>query len=53
MARESESGAAAAGPYWGSADSFRLLAENAQDFIFRYRVFVTACTLAFPFTLDE
>ena len=38
MARESESGAGAAGPYWGSADSFRLLAENAQDFIFRYRV---------------
>jgi diguanylate cyclase (GGDEF)-like protein/PAS domain S-box-containing protein len=23
---------------WGSADSFRLLAENAPDFIFRYRV---------------
>jgi diguanylate cyclase (GGDEF)-like protein/PAS domain S-box-containing protein len=23
---------------WGSADSFRLLAEHAQDFIFRYRV---------------
>src|SRR3954451_13495683 len=25
-------------PAWGSADSFRLLAEHAQDFIFRYRV---------------
>jgi len=25
-------------PAWGSADSFRLLAEHAQDFIFRYQV---------------
>jgi diguanylate cyclase (GGDEF)-like protein/PAS domain S-box-containing protein len=25
-------------PAWGSADSFRLLAEHAPDFIFRYRV---------------
>src|SRR5437763_12931672 len=25
-------------PAWGSADSFRLLAEHAQDFIFRFRV---------------
>src|SRR4051794_34235689 len=25
-------------PVWGSADSFRLLAEHAQDFIFRYRI---------------
>src|SRR3954453_13262018 len=25
-------------PAWGSADSFRLLAEHAQDFIFRYRI---------------
>jgi len=23
---------------WGSADSFRLLADNAQDFIFRYQI---------------
>jgi diguanylate cyclase (GGDEF)-like protein/PAS domain S-box-containing protein len=33
MARSPESGAG-----WGSADSFRLLAEHAQDFIFRFRV---------------
>ena len=33
MARPTESGAG-----WGSADSFRLLAEHAQDFIFRFRV---------------
>ena len=32
MARESESGAGAAGPYWGSADSFRLLAEHVGEF---------------------
>jgi len=25
-------------PTWGSADSFRLLAEHAQDFIFRYQI---------------
>jgi diguanylate cyclase (GGDEF)-like protein/PAS domain S-box-containing protein len=25
-------------PAWGSAESFRLLAEHAQDFIFRYRI---------------
>src|SRR5438445_700514 len=31
-AQEQEHGA------WGRADSFRLLADNAQDFIFRYRV---------------
>ncbi|MBV8295481.1 MAG: EAL domain-containing protein [Acidimicrobiia bacterium] len=37
MAKENESGEDAH-PTWGSADSFRLLAEHAQDFIFRYRV---------------
>jgi len=26
------------GEAWGSADSFRLLADHAQDFIFRYRI---------------
>src|SRR5439155_179756 len=36
-ANSSDSGQAGQ-PAWGSADSFRLLAEHAQDFIFRYRV---------------
>ena len=37
MATSTDSGGAKA-PAWGSADSFRLLAEHAQDFIFRFRV---------------
>src|SRR5947209_9313951 len=48
-------------PVWGSADSFRLLAEHAQDFIFRYRVqpdpgfdYVSPASLAmFGYTPDE
>src|SRR5947208_1125351 len=37
MARRTDSGGPEQ-PAWGSADSFRLLAEHAQDFIFRFRV---------------
>src|SRR5947208_2339420 len=37
MARRTDSGGPEQ-PAWGSADSFRLLAEHAQDFIFHYRV---------------
>ena len=37
MATSTDSGGAET-PAWGSADSFRLLADHAQDFIFRFRV---------------
>jgi hypothetical protein len=37
MATSTDSGGAKT-PAWGSADSFRLLAEHAPDFIFRYRI---------------
>ncbi|MBV9410709.1 MAG: EAL domain-containing protein [Acidimicrobiia bacterium] len=37
MATSSDSGGPER-PAWGSADSFRLLAEHAPDFIFRYRI---------------
>jgi diguanylate cyclase (GGDEF)-like protein/PAS domain S-box-containing protein len=38
MTRRTASGSPEPDPGWGSADSFRLLAEHAQDFIFRFRV---------------
>src|SRR3954447_13451484 len=37
MAKGTDTGAGDQ-PQWGSADSFRLLADNAQDFIFRFRI---------------
>src|SRR5436309_3726303 len=48
-------------PAWGSADSFHLLAEHAQDFIFRFRVqpdpgfdYVSPASMSmFGYTPDE
>jgi diguanylate cyclase (GGDEF)-like protein/PAS domain S-box-containing protein len=60
MPGESDSGRAKH-PAWGSADSFRLLAEHAPDFIFRFRVqpdpgfdYVSPASLAmFGYTPEE